>query len=68
VTDPVLLSRINGEDAQGESGRHISVRVAGEPAADIVRLPHGEYGEHGEGCGQGSGGKGERVRTAAKAA
>jgi hypothetical protein len=30
VADPVLLSRINGEDAEGGSGRHIG--------ADIVRL------------------------------
>lgn len=25
LSDPVLLSRINGEEAQGQSGRHIHV-------------------------------------------
>jgi hypothetical protein len=30
LTDPVLLSRVNGEHAEGQSGRHI----------EIVRLPH----------------------------
>ncbi|WP_336207986.1 hypothetical protein [Nonomuraea sp. LPB2021202275-12-8] len=33
LTDPVLLSRINGERAEGASGRHIH--------ADVVRLPRG---------------------------
>ncbi|MBB3730468.1 hypothetical protein [Nonomuraea dietziae] len=31
LADPVLLSRINGEPAEGASGRHIN--------ADVVRLP-----------------------------
>ncbi|MEU6718561.1 hypothetical protein ABZ897_44455 [Nonomuraea sp. NPDC046802] len=31
VADPVLLSRINGENAQGGSGRFVK--------ADVVRLP-----------------------------
>ena len=35
LTDPVLLSRINGEPAEGASGRHIRVREA-----KVVRL-HG---------------------------
>ncbi|MEU0569654.1 hypothetical protein ABZ297_30345 [Nonomuraea sp. NPDC005983] len=35
VADPVLLSRINGEHAQGESGRHIH-------GADVVRLARRE--------------------------
>ncbi|MCF6470781.1 hypothetical protein FAF44_20640 [Nonomuraea sp. MG754425] len=32
LADPVLLSRVNGEPAQGGSGRFVN--------ADIVRLPH----------------------------
>lgn len=35
LADPVLLSRINGEDAEGGSGRHIKVPA---PNADVVRL------------------------------
>ncbi|MFE3448434.1 hypothetical protein ACFXJ8_05815 [Nonomuraea sp. NPDC059194] len=31
LADPVLLSRINGEPAEGASGRHLG--------ADVVRLP-----------------------------
>ncbi|MFD1940472.1 MULTISPECIES: hypothetical protein [Nonomuraea] len=31
LADPVLLSRINGEPAEGGSGRHLG--------ADVVRLP-----------------------------
>jgi hypothetical protein len=34
LADPVLLSRINGEEAEGGSGRHIQV-----PASEVVRLP-----------------------------
>ncbi|MET9336781.1 MULTISPECIES: hypothetical protein [unclassified Nonomuraea] len=39
LADPVLLSRINGEPAEGGSGRHIE--------ADIVRLPR-RFQERGE--------------------
>ena len=35
VADPVLLSRINGEDTEGSSGRHVGVPA---PTADVVRL------------------------------
>ncbi|SDH21624.1 hypothetical protein SAMN05421505_112208 [Sinosporangium album] len=35
VADPVLLSRINGEDAEGSSGRRISVP---RPSTDLVRM------------------------------
>ncbi|WP_188192610.1 hypothetical protein [Nonomuraea sp. SYSU D8015] len=36
LADPVLLSRINGEPAEGGSGRFIDVDKAGD--ADVVRL------------------------------
>ncbi|GII93232.1 hypothetical protein [Sinosporangium siamense] len=36
LADPVLLSRINGEDTKGSSGRHIPVS---RHSADVVRLP-----------------------------
>lgn len=40
LADPVLLSRINGEPAEGASGRHIHApRVVQD--GEIVRLPHG---------------------------
>ncbi|MFI6817358.1 hypothetical protein ACIBG7_33520 [Nonomuraea sp. NPDC050328] len=36
LADPVLLSRINGEPAEGSSGRHINApRIGGE----VVPLP-----------------------------
>lgn len=42
LTDPVMLSRVNGEPAQGASGRHIG-RGAGEGAGEgVVRLPRRE--------------------------
>ncbi|MFI6500463.1 hypothetical protein [Nonomuraea typhae] len=37
LADPVMLSRINGEPAEGASGRHINVPSGEE--ADVVRLP-----------------------------
>lgn len=40
LADPVLLSRINGESAEGESGRHIN--------ADVVRLPRLAAEERGD--------------------
>ena len=43
LTDPVLLSRINGEPAEGASGRHIRVREA-----EIVRLPRGRADDRRE--------------------
>ncbi|WP_049557233.1 hypothetical protein [Nonomuraea sp. SBT364] len=41
LSDPVLLSRINGEDAEGQSGRHIPVvkpqeREEERPAASVT--------------------------------
>ncbi|MEV0203045.1 hypothetical protein [Nonomuraea sp. NPDC050691] len=39
LADPVLLSRINGEHAEGGSGRHIEVpRREPRSEADVVRL------------------------------
>lgn len=36
LADPVMLSRINGEPAEGSSGRHINAPRTG---ADVVQLP-----------------------------
>ncbi|WP_084957168.1 hypothetical protein [Thermoactinospora rubra] len=36
LADPVLLSRINGEPAEGASGRHVHAPRA---EAEVVRLP-----------------------------
>lgn len=39
VADPVLLSRINGEQAEGGgSGRHINAPRIEVPGAEVVRL------------------------------
>ncbi|GAA3094356.1 hypothetical protein [Streptosporangium carneum] len=38
LADPVLLSRINGEHAEGGSGRHIQAPPVGADG-EIVRLP-----------------------------
>ncbi len=40
LADPVLLSRINGEEAQGGSGRFVK--------ADVVRLPPRSGGDRRE--------------------
>ncbi|MFF5206658.1 hypothetical protein [Streptosporangium sp. NPDC000396] len=37
LADPVLLSRINGEFAEGGSGRHVQTSPA-EAAGEVVRL------------------------------
>ncbi|MEV5411501.1 hypothetical protein AB0K60_22020 [Thermopolyspora sp. NPDC052614] len=37
LADPVLLSRVNGEHAEGASGRHIAARP--EPTAPLAVLP-----------------------------
>ncbi|GAA3442277.1 hypothetical protein [Planomonospora venezuelensis] len=40
LADPVLLSRINGEPAEGRSGRHIHApRVTGKDAAVVELRP-----------------------------
>lgn len=36
LADPVLLSRINGEPAEGDSGRYISVRPEPVPARRLA--------------------------------
>ncbi|RSN08501.1 hypothetical protein DMB42_21005 [Nonomuraea sp. WAC 01424] len=41
LADPVLLSRINGEDAEGGSGRHIDVEVVRLSAAPAPAVPAG---------------------------
>ncbi len=38
LADPVLLSRVNGEHAEGGSGRHIQAPPVGA-GGEIVRLP-----------------------------
>lgn len=46
LTDPVMLSRVNGEPAQGASGRHIGRHIGrstGEGTGEgVVRLPRRE--------------------------
>ncbi|MFI6325396.1 hypothetical protein ACIBG8_48310 [Nonomuraea sp. NPDC050556] len=44
LADPVMLSRINGEPAEGSSGRHINAPRTGD--ADVVHLPRRD--NHGE--------------------
>jgi hypothetical protein len=52
LADPVLLSRINGERAEGGSGRFIKVDAEGgsDPfvKADVVRLPPRSGGDRHE--------------------
>ncbi|MEV4102187.1 hypothetical protein AB0J42_18225 [Nonomuraea sp. NPDC049649] len=46
LSDPVLLSRINGEPAQGASGRHLDTdRIDTDR---VVPLPRRETGVHGQ--------------------
>ncbi|MER6507786.1 hypothetical protein ABT158_13275 [Nonomuraea sp. NPDC001636] len=39
LADPVLLSRINGEEAEGASGRHIDVEVVRLSAPAVTAAP-----------------------------
>ncbi|WP_433245558.1 hypothetical protein ACQPYK_43640 [Streptosporangium sp. CA-135522] len=45
LADPVLLSRINGEDAQGASGRHIQAPPL-SAGGELVRLPVRRVEDH----------------------
>ncbi|MBB4917855.1 hypothetical protein ACFY19_32750 [Streptosporangium saharense] len=46
LADPVILSRINGQDGEGASGRHIRVPPV-ETGGEVVWLPGRHTGDTG---------------------